>query len=454
MSSEIALAKLDEAAANGCQLTRSLKATFSGALTVARVAQQIRLALTPELVQEVLMPLMETDFGWRTDGKKYTLEQIRDAWVDAALKGAVPVNNEVTLISGRAYLNKNYFSRMIRELPGMTDFVAIPGKLIMLPNGSALVEYSATWKLNGKAMQLLRTKDSAIPVRLNNGQGADAALGKAERKFKSGVFSMITGSTFEDDDFDVEDLRPVAVVTERKEPAMPQNVLPEPTAAKAGTTQTKATTEKIKKIAAEKKPEPPPTPEPEQQSAPEQQQEQGEAAGDETPPWATGDEGDQQTEQQSEPAPQQAALPATETKPPEDTKVVGWVKNNATGQMEEVRKPTKKKPDAAPAATTTVPPTAKAEAPPSNAGSGEIETDHPGKIVKVTANDKQRNPPYRVACENATVYRSQQVSVAEKASSLSKQNVPVEIDYTKDEAGELWIVDIRPEGQNETANEM
>lgn len=72
MGSDAAMLKLDDAVAAGCQVTRNLKASFAGALQVARVAQQIRLALTPEMVQELIMPLKECDFGWRTDGKVYS----------------------------------------------------------------------------------------------------------------------------------------------------------------------------------------------------------------------------------------------------------------------------------------------------------------------------------------------------------------------------------------------
>ncbi len=428
-NSEAALLKLDEAAAQGSQLTRTLKASFAGGLAIARVAQQIRLALTPELVAEAIMPLKECDFGWRTDGKNYTIEQIRDAWIDAALKGAVPVNNEVNIISGRAYLAKNYFTRMIREYPGLTDFVAIPGKVTMLPNG-ALVEYMATWKLNGKPMQLARTGASAIPVRLNAGMGADGALGKAERKIKAGVFAQLTGSTFDDDGEDfVDEVKPPTITVTQKEPSMPQNALPEPTAAKAGTTQTKATTEKIKK---EKKVEPAPQP----TTTEHHETESAESAGDgDKALWEVGDDEPPVNEVQ-----QTAATPATAAP--------------TVSPQEEKPKKEKQKPEPA-----------KESPKQDTAGSGAVERDNIGTIAKVAATllGKEKKAPYWIVSNNATKYYTNDVEMAKKAKEYQGRPagtndagapaVPVSVDYVVGEDKQYWIVDLVPEG-SDSANDM
>ncbi len=445
MSSEAIALKLDQAVAEGSSLTRgTLKSTFSGAIAVARVAKQIRDALTPEMVKEIVL-IQETDFGWRTDGKNYTLEQIRDAWVDAALKGAVPVNNEVNIISGRAYLCKNYFTRMIREYPGLTEFVAIPGKVQMLPTG-ALVDYTATWKLNGKAMQLARTGPSAIPVRLNAGMGVDGALGKAERKLKAGVFSMITGSTFDDDSDDfVDEVKPPTITVTPKEPNMPQNVLPEPTKEKAGTTQTKATTEKIKK---DKKIEPAPTPSAppatEQQTQQSEPQEQGAADDGDKAPWETGndDEPPVTEEQQSEPAPAPTPQPAQSAP----------AAAQATAKKDKP-KPEEKKPDPV-----------KEDPKQDAAGSGVIERDNIGTIARVAATviGKEKKAPYWIISNNGTKYYTNDVEVAKKAKEYQGKPadnngpgtpaVPISIDYAVGEDKNYWIVDLIPEGSDSNSD--
>lgn len=67
--------------------------------------------------------------------------------------------------------------------------------------GGALVPALATWELNGKPDRLdcRVTKradgedDMRIPIRVNKGMGADAIIGKAERKVCHRVYEIITG---------------------------------------------------------------------------------------------------------------------------------------------------------------------------------------------------------------------------------------------------------------------
>ncbi len=393
------------------------------------------------------MPLKETDFGWRTDGKVYTDEQIRDMWVSAALVGAVPVNNEVNMISGRCYLAKNYFKRMIREFPGMKNFVAIPGKLTMTQSG-ALVEYTATWELNGKADILARTGNSAIPVRLNAGMGADGAIGKAERKILASVFVKLTGSAVSDgdaDDFDEITATPT-VQSNGTAHAVPQQSLPEPEKP-AQQTQTQAVTEKLKKQRVAKT---------ETTAAP------AATAEEEVPPWGKDDEQSSESQQQEPPPmpaaavvqPAQPAAATTQVVVPMDSKAkaVGFVKNPTTGEMEKVIKQAK----ATPVAETqkpTQPPTPPAESaqamPVDTAGSGEIEVDRIGLIASVRTFSKQVHTPYKIMSQSATEYLTNDQEMAKKAKGYKDTNVPVEIEYTQDAEKKLWIVEVRPEGSSQ-----
>ncbi len=455
MSSELALKKLDEVAKQGSELTRSIQASFSGALRVAQVAKAVRDALTIEVVQEFIVPLMECDFGWRTDrtdGTKqpYTLQQIRDVWVSAAMVGAVPVNNEVNMIAGRLYLAKNYFTRQLRDYPGLTDFVAMPGKLTMAPNG-ALVEYTATWKLNGKDMSLARTGGSAIPVRLNAGMGADGAIGKAERKLKAAVFSMLTGSTLTEDSDEMEELvsSPSSnQMTTTHATINQQQTLPEPE--KATQTQTQVVKDKIKKSKPQESIQTPQaTP-----AAAQRAVEQSKPAVDASAPWA--DDGE---EQQATTAPAaQGSTPVSEPIP-DDKKVVGWVKDAVTGEMKPITKEENhaaekksKKTQAAPAAQQTAP----TETPPVQEQKSEdvVETDHIGIVASIRAKGKDAKgvslPPYTITSENGTQYVTEDVKIAQKTSEWKKNNVPVTIEYTVAPSGKHIIVEVRPEDKSET----
>ena len=225
-TTEQALAILDKAAAEGSALARSVQQSFSTALGIARIANTIRNALSPALVQELIVPLQNVDFGWRTDSGHYTIEQIRDCWVSAALAGARPINNEVTIIQGRTYLNQNYFRRMVRECPGVTDVQIMPGK-ILTATGGATVEMIVTYKLNGKDQRVERVAASAIPVRLNAGMGADGAIGKATRKVLKQVYERLTGSSIfhDSDDDDMELVAEARVVPDTgKAPEQPKSL--------------------------------------------------------------------------------------------------------------------------------------------------------------------------------------------------------------------------------------
>ncbi len=192
------LAVLDEAAKEGAELSKVIVSTFTQSIQLAQLALKISNALSPEVMAQVFLPLKGKDFGWRVD-KEYSLDVYQDVWTSMTLKGALPVNDEVLVIGGRGYLQKNHFKRRLRQFPGLTDLVVLPGKIEAKPNGM-FVEMTATWKLNGKEMSRARIGASAIPVRLNNGQGADAGIGKAERKILADVFTMLTGSDLGDDE--------------------------------------------------------------------------------------------------------------------------------------------------------------------------------------------------------------------------------------------------------------
>lgn len=391
MSSEAMLKVLDEEAAKGGELANSIKATFSGALAVARAASRIREALTVELVREVILPLKNCDFGWRTDNGNYTDQQVRDMWVSAVLVGAVPVNNEVNMIAGRMYLAKNYFRRKVREFPGLTNLVLMPGKITQYPNG-ALVEYTATWALSGKSDTLARVGPAAIPVRLNSGMGADGALGKAERKILCAVFTQLTGSNFADGEAEdvIEDIPTAAAASVTVTESKPQ--LPDPKTQ----TQTRAVVEKVKKNKPEVKTETPAST-------------AATVVVDKNPdsePWNTNQSEPTTAATQAAPVAEQkttVVAPATEANPGPATTI------------------------ADPVGVT-----------------GEIECDHIGTIASVKAKDKAKNPPYTIMSQNGTKYLSDDIEVAKKANELLKANPQpnVYINYVKDGKGDYIICEI------------
>lgn len=186
---------------------------FVRAMRLAAGVNALRKAITHDIMRE-LMSLQGSPLGFRTDkdsGDGYKEEIVKECAIEVLLRGGHWVGNEFNIIAGRAYLTKEFFTRKLREFPGLTDLRLFPG-VPHMANGGALVPYSATWKLNGVPGRIDRmlTKqgndgpqiDERICVRVNAGMGADAILGKAERKIKAAIYSRITGTEFTDGEAD------------------------------------------------------------------------------------------------------------------------------------------------------------------------------------------------------------------------------------------------------------
>lgn len=183
------------------QLVRTMKlAAGIGAL---------RKLITNEMMQDVMM-LQGTSLGFRTDKDSsggYPVNVVKDCMIETVLKGGNMVGNEMNIISARAYFTKEFYTRKLREYPGLTDLVLSPS-VPVLRDTKAYVSYSATWKLNGRPDRMDRVVrkvdsvdvDSRIPVKVNAGMGDDAILGKAERKMRKAIYDYLTGSETSDGD--------------------------------------------------------------------------------------------------------------------------------------------------------------------------------------------------------------------------------------------------------------
>lgn len=198
---DAALMAIDEAFSD-CRgvMTLANAGSMLHAIKLARGMTRLRDLITPEVMQEIL-PLMNSPLGFDTDRNPaktadavpYPEHVVRDCFMVATLKGARPVGNEFNIIAGSAYLTKAAYKRFILEFEGLTDFRPEYG-LPRMGDGSAVVPCKATWKLNGQPQCLAMD----IPVRLNKNMGADAAYGKAERKWHYRIHCLLTGTEHDD----------------------------------------------------------------------------------------------------------------------------------------------------------------------------------------------------------------------------------------------------------------
>lgn len=190
--------------------------TMQKAIMLAQGVQAMRAALTDEVVNRLFMPLQGTRLGFRTDkdtGDGYPITVVRECLIEAMIRGFQPVGNEFNIIAGNAYFTKEGFERKLSELEGLTDLAFHPG-VPVLKDGGALVPYRVTYCYNGVAGEVKRdlvqaedksVSDQRIPVKVNNGMGADGIMGKAKRKLMAQLYDKLTGSKMSTPEGDVVD---------------------------------------------------------------------------------------------------------------------------------------------------------------------------------------------------------------------------------------------------------
>lgn len=175
--------------------------SFEKELCVAQSIIDMRVALTPEVMQPI-MGLMNTALGFRTDkdpaqidnktGKPnvpYTVDVVREAFIESRLRGFHACGNEWNIIAGRWYGCSAGFERLVKRNPKVTDFKDSYGVPTLHGEKGAIVKCRAEWRQEG----VPQTIEREFAIRVNSGMGADAITGKAKRKLFAAVHSRLTG---------------------------------------------------------------------------------------------------------------------------------------------------------------------------------------------------------------------------------------------------------------------
>lgn len=196
-----ALVKIDEVVRQHqvAALDQMASATTK-AVALSRAMKQLKQLISGETLSD-FMELAGSHLGFRTDrdnqnGKGYPPEVIRDALIEGMLRGAQPIGNEINIISGRCYLTKEFFERQLRQL---VEQLRVVEGVPRVSDSGALVPMRATWRYNGRPDSIDCTEDgddgdTRICVKVNQGMGVDAILGKAYRKLYARIFRRVTGS--------------------------------------------------------------------------------------------------------------------------------------------------------------------------------------------------------------------------------------------------------------------
>lgn len=188
-----AAARIDEIANSAMGLFSSGGGSFAQELAVAQAIADLRKALTPELMAPI-MHLMNTDLGFRCDRPNdkqgpYELETVRDVFIEARIRGFRAVGNEFNIIAGRFYAAKNGLRRKVTTWPGLSAFRDGYDLPRLMADKGAVTKAWASWRLDGADDKL----ECELAIRVNNFMGADAIVGKAERKLMKRVHDRLAG---------------------------------------------------------------------------------------------------------------------------------------------------------------------------------------------------------------------------------------------------------------------
>lgn len=203
LDKDLSFGRIEEAVSDAAEA--QTKDHLRRAVYLARAQDHLRREL--DALEWVIMPLMGTRMGFKIDKKlgrdpqgnvlyPYTWEVVKDCILEALLSGANLTGNEINIIAGNPYLTKEFFERKLNELcagetPRLANFIESPS-VPRVQGGSAIVTYNVVGAMDGKPFNFTRD----IAVKVNEGQGPDAILGKAKRKMFKWLLETITRQSF------------------------------------------------------------------------------------------------------------------------------------------------------------------------------------------------------------------------------------------------------------------
>ncbi len=218
-------AKLDEVAHQYVVAIAKDASPFTSALVLSQGITALRELLTDDIMSEI-MKLANTPLGFLTDrppgnkaGLKYSNEDVRDAIIEAALRGFRVAGNEFNIIAKRFYAAQVGLHRKVTEYEGVTDFkesFSIPKTM----NNGATLNMKASWLKDGVKQELSRD----IAVKGDQYASVDSYVGKARRKLYAAVLTQLSGIATPEGEIDDSILTTAEVVkdTELKAPYGPE----------------------------------------------------------------------------------------------------------------------------------------------------------------------------------------------------------------------------------------
>ena len=164
-------------------------------LMCANAMERINELITPELMKPV-EKLFGSSIGIKTD-KQYPAETMKRIFIEATLGGWGIIGNQVNVLGANLYITKNGYLPRLRSFPGLK--FTFPFKHQLPVQDPKHLTWSVTseilYELNGVKHSIVITN----PTKKQEGQSADALLGKADTKCCRWLWNKVTGEDTMDD---------------------------------------------------------------------------------------------------------------------------------------------------------------------------------------------------------------------------------------------------------------
>ncbi len=182
----------------GAIITQSETNGFEKAYHIADGISKLKEILNKEYMKPI-MALQGNRLGFKTDKDAtggYSEEIVKNCLIEAVLTGVQPYGNQFNIIAGSCYITKEGFEPLLARIPSLSYEIIPMLPRINTEKTSAAIVMKIKWTYQGVSNE--REIDFAIKV--NQYMGADAVIGKAERKARAWLFKTIKGVEIGDGD--------------------------------------------------------------------------------------------------------------------------------------------------------------------------------------------------------------------------------------------------------------
>lgn len=172
---------------------------FAKAELYAEAIGALNIAIDDTYMRKI-MPLQGNKLGFRTDKETsggYSQDIVKRCLIEAVLIGAQPWGNQFNIIAGNMYVTKEGFKYLLDNIPGLKWEITPGLPRINAEKTSGAVIMTAEWTMGANAKE---SRSWEIAVKMNNFMGADAVIGKAERKARKRLYELVSGVEVGDGD--------------------------------------------------------------------------------------------------------------------------------------------------------------------------------------------------------------------------------------------------------------